>query len=299
MKPGAALAWLPTILVLALGCLWGAHFSIVKVAAESRLPLGSIIVATAAGAAFGLVGICYLRGRLPPISYRHMQFYIICALLSYGLPFILELTVASYLTAGLLTLIVTMDPIFTTAIAALGRRETVAVRRLIGITIGALASFIILIPGAALPSSDLFGWTLLAFAIPASYATYHTYVASAWPEGMDAWQAGAGEAGLSAVLFLPLAFWQGDLSTLLSNWTAGHWAIVLMIVSGILEAYLYFEIVRRAGAIFVSQAGFITVITGVIWGMVIFDETPDSWLWFSAACLLSSLYLTRSEDASA
>ncbi len=285
--------WLPTILVIALGCLWGAHFSVIKIAAESGLPLGAIIVGTASGAAFALIIICGFRRRLPPLSIRHLRFYALCALLSYGLPFFLELTVARHLTASLLAIIVTTDPIFTTALAVLWRQEIIPTKRILGIAIGAATMLVIFVPGVALPTPELFGWTLLAFAVPASFALYHTYVASAWPVGLDAWQAGTGEVVASLLVFLPLVALRGDLYSLGDSWSAGHLAIVLMALSGVFEAYLYFEVVRRAGAVFVSQAGSVTVITGMLWGMVIFDEDPSRWLWLCAGLLMCSLYLTR------
>jgi len=70
----------------------------------------------------------------------------------------------------------------------------------------------------------------------------------------------------------------------------------LMVLSGVLEAYLYFEIVRRAGAVFVSQAGFVTVVTGIFWGMVIFGELPNHWFWLSTVCLIYSLYMTQTVE---
>lgn len=295
MTPGAAAGhrWLPTVLVLILGSIWGAHFSVVKIASESGLPIGGIIVATASGAALVLVIICCLRRRLPPVSRAHLQFYIMCALLSYGLPFMVELVVAKYLAASLLAIIVTTDPVFTTAIAVIARKQGVTAKRVLGLSVGAAASLVVLIPGIALPTPELLGWTLVAFAVPLSYAVYHNYVASAWPPNMDAWQAGTGEAVISFAIFLPVAAWQGDLSALNTNWSAGHWAIFLMVISGVLEAYLYFEIVRRAGAVFVSQTNFVTVVTGVLWGMIVFGELPSHWLWLGAICLIYSLYLTR------
>ncbi|MGI9437324.1 MAG: DMT family transporter [Geminicoccaceae bacterium] len=297
--PGAiAGSWIPTLLVTFLGTLWGAHFTIIKIAVASGLSVGCIIVGTACGAAVALVAISSLRRRLPPLSLRHLRFYAMCAVLSYGLPFFLELTAAKYLAAGMLTIIITMDPIFTTVIAVLLRSETVSRARAFGLAIAAAAVLIILLPGTALPSPELLGWVLLAFGVPASYAVYHTYVASAWPAGLDAWQAGTGEALLSLLVFLPLVAMQNEPCGLSSGWNAGHWTIVFMALSGVLEAYLYFEIVRRAGAVFVSQAGFVTVITGMLFGIAIFGEEPNRWLWLSAGCLICSLYLTRTAGRS-
>jgi drug/metabolite transporter (DMT)-like permease len=33
------------------------------------------------------------------------------------------------------------------------------------------------------------------------------------------------------------------------------------------------------------------VVSGVFWGMLIFDERPSSMMWFSAVLLVASLYL--------
>lgn len=286
-------SWLPTILVVALGCLWGAHFSVIKIAVGSGLPLGAIIIGTASGAAIALLAICGFRRRWPPVDLRHLRFYVLCAFLSYGLPFFLELTVAMYLAASLLTVIITTDPIFTTTIAVFGRRENVPATRILGIAIGAATMLLIFIPSVVLPAPDLFGWVLLAFVVPVSYALYHNYVAAAWPDGLDSWQAGTGEVIASLLVFLPLAAWHGDLSALEVGWPTAHLAVIFMALSSVFEAYIYFEIVRRAGAVFVSQAGYITVITGMLFGMAIFGEEPSQWLWLSAACLMCSLYLTR------
>ena len=59
----------------------------------------------------------------------------------------------------------------------------------------------------------------------------------------------------------------------------------------VIEIFLYFEIVRIAGPIFVSQSNYVTVVSGVFWGMVIFAERPGEWIWLSAALLGVSLYL--------
>ena len=59
-----------------------------------------------------------------------------------------------------------------------------------------------------------------------------------------------------------------------------------------LEIYFYFEIVRRSGAVFVSQASFITVATGVARGVIFFGEEHGPWIWASMAILASSVYLS-------
>jgi drug/metabolite transporter (DMT)-like permease len=64
-----------------------------------------------------------------------------------------------------------------------------------------------------------------------------------------------------------------------------------MVLITTIDCYLYFEIVRLAGPVFVSQANFITVIAGVLWGMLLHGERPGEWLWVSLVFLIGSLFI--------
>ena len=64
-----------------------------------------------------------------------------------------------------------------------------------------------------------------------------------------------------------------------------------MVAITTIDCYLYFEIVRLAGPVFVSQANFITVTAGVFWAMLLHGERPSAWLWVSLAFLVASLFL--------
>ena len=55
--------------------------------------------------------------------------------------------------------------------------------------------------------------------------------------------------------------------------------------------YIYFELIRTRGPIFTSHANYVMVVSGVLWGMLIFAERPSSLMWLSAALLIASLYL--------
>jgi drug/metabolite transporter (DMT)-like permease len=90
---------------------------------------------------------------------------------------------------------------------------------------------------------------------------------------------------------LPLFLATGGGAMLHSGWTAGHWAILVMVAITTIDCYLYFEIVRLAGPVFVSQANFVTVIAGVLWAMLLHGERPSGWLWVSLGFLVASLLL--------
>jgi drug/metabolite transporter (DMT)-like permease len=71
-----------------------------------------------------------------------------------------------------------------------------------------------------------------------------------------------------------------------------------MALISLIDIYIYFELIRLEGPIFTSHANYFMVVSGVLWGMVIFAEQPSSLMWVSAALLIASLYLvSKSEPA--
>ena len=283
-------------LIFVLGAIWGLHFSVIKIASESGLAYEAIAATTTMGIAVALIGVGVARRRLPGIGTAAVRFYFICALLGYVIPFFTELYVASHMDAGILVLVVSTTPLFTVLIAVVSRTERVVARRLFGTALGVVSAALVLVPDKALPDSDATPWILAGFAVPLTYAMYHNYVARAWPAGADSWQVAGGEAVAALVLLLPLYLWSGDFVTFRGEWHGGEWAILAMICFGVIEVYLYFEIVRLAGAVFVSQANYVTIIAGTLWGMMIFDERPTAWVWLSVCVLCAALYFVAGSD---
>ena len=297
--PAATTLRWPLLMLLALGMMWGLHFSIIKIAAESGLSYPGIAATTTWGIAIMLTVICAARGKFPSIAPRALAFYPVCALLGYLIPFFVELNVAANIDAGLLSVIVTSAPIFTVIIALAARTEPVGRRAMTGVAVGFVAAAILLIPEAATPGSAMIGWMLFAFAVPLTYASYHNFVVKYWPENTDSWQLATGEALVAFCILTPIYIYNGDFISPIEDWSRGGWTIAVMVAFSALEIYLYFEIVRLSGAVYVSQANYIMVVAGVIWGMVIFSEQPTAWLWLSATVLIAALYLTQSEKSTA
>jgi drug/metabolite transporter (DMT)-like permease len=162
--------------------------------------------------------------------------------------------------------------------------------RVLGIVFGTLSTALILVP-AALGITDIpVFWILVAFIVPLSYSADHVYITRAWPQGSDSYQLGCGEALLALAMLAPAYLWHGFGSDLEVPFGAGHIAMIVMVGFALVEIYLYFEILRIAGPIFTSQTNFVTVVSGVFWAMIIFDERPSEWLWLSAALLGIALY---------
>ena len=287
---------LPLVYLFVLGTLWGLHFSLIKLTTESGLSYRGIASATTAGAALFLIIIAVVRSRLPVWNLEHFEFYLICATLGYVLPFFLELYTAAQLPASILTLVVSSSPIFTLAIALLARTDTVNMRIVLSILIGCLSSLAIVVPSAIGFSDIPLIWISIALIIPLTYASYHNYISKAWPRDSDSFQVACGEAIVALVILLPLYMMKGSFADFKIEIGYGHLAIGVMVVFSVVEIFLYFEILRLAGPIFVSQANYITIVSGVIWGIIIFDEKLTPWMIISVVLLFIALSLNHGKS---
>ncbi|HWA50703.1 MAG TPA: DMT family transporter [Dongiaceae bacterium] len=281
----------PLALIALLGSMWGLHFSLIRIIGESGMALGWIVAATSIGNTLILCLVAAVRRKMPGLAPGALFYYLACASIGYLAPFLLELYSAPRIGAGILTIVVCLTPLATAILAMLLRADIVTGRKLVAITLG----FMSLVPLLTATLGDGFGsfslGLLAALGVPVAYGIYHNLVAKYWPTGQDSWQVAGGEAIAFCLIMIPVYLASDGAAVPRLDWTGAEWAILLMILFSAVEIYLYFEIVRLAGAIFVSQASFITVPTGVLWGMVLFGERHDSWILFSILLLALSLIL--------
>ena len=280
----------PIFLLLFLGGSWGLYFSMLKIAVLSGISYTGILTLATVGVAIGMSAIALLRGRRPEFKFHHNIFYLVCAMAGYLVPMIVELLVIAHMPAGVLVLIVSIVPLATLLLAWMMKTDTINLPRVAGILIGAFAIFAILLPDAHQGEAVAWRWLLLALVVPVCYAIHHNFTARCWPSGSDSYQVACGEAlfaGTLLIVFSSLNWQWQDVET----WNRGHSAILFMALISLIDIYIYFELIRTRGPIYTSHANYVMVVSGVLWGMVIFSERPSSLMWLSAALLMASLYL--------
>jgi drug/metabolite transporter (DMT)-like permease len=280
----------PLFLLVFLGSSWGLYFSLLKLALQTGVSYLSIATIITASVCLGMVLISALRRRFPTWTKSNVVFYAVCALLGYLFPMLIELTVIENMPVSVLTLIVSVSPLATLVFAWIMKTDVINGRKVLGILIGAVAIFAILLPDAHASNAVEWRWLFLAALVPVCYALYHNIIARYWPVGADSWQIACGESVLATFMLIGFSVmnWQGES---FEGWNSGYTAILVMSVIALVDIYIYFEVVRLRGPIFVSHANYFMVVSGVIWGIVFFSETPSSLLWVSAGFLLISLFL--------
>ena len=92
---------------------------------------------------------------------------------------------------------------------------------------------------------------------------------------------------------MPLA---GEFVSFAGRLGPGEWAILAFVPVSFVEVYLYFYLLRTAGAVFVSVVRFVSLFAGILWGMAFLGEAHPTTVWMAVALVSLALYLVTTKD---
>jgi len=286
------------ILLIVMGITWSLHFSLVKMLSNTTSSL-FLMFPTLMG-----ISLCFallqstksLVTALNTLLDRNLVFfYVISGFLGYLIPIFLELYIADKIPAGLLTLIVTTTPIVTIAISLILKIEAVSLQKIIASIVGFVGtSLIFLSDSKDFSNISEKKWILLAFLVPFTYSLYNIYISKKWPIGLSPIQVALGETIVSAFLLLPLFIFSSFSNSYEILVSHANTIIALTIVTAV-EVWSFFELIKRAGPVFVSFSTFVTLIGGFIFGYLFFEEHINFVTAISSLIILSSLVIMSVE----
>ncbi len=283
----------PLIMLLIVGVVWGAIFTVNKIAAEAAVPpvayaFWSILVAGLAMAALSLI----FEGR-PKLGWRYLLFYFVSGVTNFGLAIILFAYAAPKLPAGVITLVMMMTPTMTYLFAFVMRIDRFRAASFAGLLFGIAGVLVIVLPDFSLPSREMAGWFLLVLLGPTSFAVGNVYVAMSRPPEMPGLMATAGLCLGAAVFILPaMLVIDRDFDPFAAS-RAGAGAMLVAALIYSITLSLFFEIIRRAGPLYWSQIGYISVVSGIVWGILVFGERHNVGIWLGAALMCGGLALVN------
>ncbi len=190
-----------------------------------------------------------------------------------------------------------LTPIFIVILALALRSETVSVRRLGAVALGMAAVLLVLWPELLGLSGHRLPGLLFALLIPIAYGTDAIYVAARWPDGLSCVQVITGELIGAALLSLPLFLIAGEPLLVSTVPTVGRTALLAFVLVTFIETYLYFHLLRNAGAVFISLASFIALFAGIFWGMALNGESHPASIWLAVALVVLALCLVGGRRA--
>jgi drug/metabolite transporter (DMT)-like permease len=278
---------LPIIGLVLMGTGWGGNLMLAKLAVGAGASPFGLAFFEAAGSALLLLLVGLAQGKLPPLGWRHLWFYMLSGASGVTIPNVVIFHVAHFLSVGLLSLLLTLVPLATYALSLLLRVERFAWIRAAGLLVGMVGVGLILAPANSLPEPGLAGWVMLGFAATMMFAIQNVYIARAWPRGCDALALSCGTLVFGALLLLPFVLATGGRVGFALPWSTVQWAVATMAAVNALLTVIFIELVRRRGPVFTSQTAYLITIAGVLWGIALFHERHSLWIW--AAMLLMCL----------
>lgn len=287
---GHVRAWL---LLLVMGVLWGATFSLAKIAADGGgHPLGINYWQSLIGAAV-LTTVILVTGRKLPMKRENIGFYAACGLLGSVIPGVLFFYAASRVSPGVLSITVATVPLLTFVAAAALGVEKFQVGRILGVVFGGLSILLLVGPEESLPDPSAVPWVLAALVAALCYSAENMVVALRMPAGASAVTVTGGLFIAASVIMTPLVVWTGAFVPLAWPWGPVEWAIVGMAGISVTAYSMFIFLITHAGPVFASQTAYVVTFSGVFWGVVIFDEQHSLWIWASLAIMLVALTLVR------
>ena len=283
----------PAIMLLCLGGLWGLSFSLSKVAAMGGVHPFAYAWMQSTGAALFLTLVCYRKGIPFDLSRGHLVFFAGAAVIGLVLPNINIITTAKYIPAGVMSTVVSTVPVLGYVLAVAFRIEGFRWNSAVGICIGLAGALLMVLPKTSLPSPDMVPWVLIAFLTPALYACSGIFSDRMRPEGTHSLAAARGMLIVASLATLPLMLAVDGFYPLMANPGPTDFAMLGQICISSVAYILYFEILKRAGPVFLSLVSYVVTLFGLFWGWVIFGEIHSVWVWAAVGCVFTSMVLVN------
>lgn len=297
---GAA-AGLPLLIgvLLVAGAGWGLTQPLAKIAVSTGyLPFGLIFWQLVIGTAvLGL--ITKARGKSLPLSARHLGLYLLIALIGTVLPNSASYRAAIHLPSGVISILLSLVPMFAFPIALLLGTDRFNWPRLAGLLAGLTGVVLITGPEAALPDRAMALFIPLGLIAPLFYGLEGNVVAKWGTMSLGPIQLLFGASAVGMVIALPLALATGQFIVPPASFGAPEWSLIgaSLIHAVVYSAYVW--LVRQAGSVFAAQVSYFVTGFGVLWAMALLGEGYSGWVWSAMGCMMFGLFLVQPRTAPA
>ncbi|MCC5014133.1 MULTISPECIES: DMT family transporter [unclassified Legionella] len=279
---------LAILLLIILGFIWGSGYSLAKYAMTHGVPPLGYAFWQALGPALLLLLTSFITQNNALLQPGNWPFFLVCGLVGIAIPNTNMYFIAPHIPAGLLAVLVNTVPLLVYPLALAAGQERFDVWRILALLLGMTGILLIIAPD----NGHLFSsWTLLALISPLCFALCSIYIAAYQPEKLNALQAASGMLLAASLLLTPMVIQQQAFYPLSMPFTTAKQVVLLEIILSSLGYILFFQLVRLAGPVFYSLTGGMVALTGLFWGFVVFNETPNYLQSLAIFCVISALFL--------
>lgn len=280
------------LLLLLLGALWGASYLFIKVTVAEVSVLTLVAGRMLLGAC--LLWLLLVVSRRPiPRSRSVWGVYAVMGVLNGAIPWSLITWGEQYISSSLAALLQATMPIFTVILANfLVHDERITPVKIVGIVVGFVGVAVLMLPDLRQGlQSNLWG----QLAVVASSLCYAgaTIFARNRLTGQPPLASATGQLTMGALFMVPLVLLV-DRPVALSPSLPAVASWIALTVFGTVAAYIvYYALLRRSSATFVSTVTYIIPVNGLILGALVLDEPLTAAVLVGLALILLGVLLVR------
>ena len=284
-------SFLPWLILGYMGIVWGLSFSLSKIAVDlGGTPIG-LTFWTCLLTGLMLLFYSIIRGQKIRFKLKDLQIILLLAFLGAMLPNMFFYYAAAHISAGLLSITITVVPIATYALSFILKLEAISARRITGVFFGVGAILVLVLPENSLPNKNEVVWIIVACLSSISYALENITLAIRGIDGIGPVRLSCGINLIAAVILGVFSYFTDNFMPVPLPVTTLTWTILGISLIGATAYTLFVLTIANSGPLFASQVAFLVTISGVLWGMLIFGETHSSWVWLSLVLMLIGMSL--------
>ena len=286
------------LILIILGLGWGLSFTLGKIAITAGgTPIGLTFWQSLFSGLILLAYVFFMHGKIiiPKIMFLPI---VIITFLSVVIPNIIFYACIEHLDAGVLSISVSVIPLFTYLIAMGLRMDKLKVRRVIGLITGFCALLILILPENSLPDKRDIPWVLLALNCALCYALENIYIDRLALQNFGPIRLVCAVSFVSAIITFLLSLVMDQFFILQPT---NLYLFISTLGLGFISATAYsifIYLIGRAGSVFSSQVGYLVTFFGVVWGIIILGESHSVFVWISLAMIMMGIFLVQPKQTS-
>ncbi len=280
-------------MLVLLGATWGMTMPLTKIAVSTGYKHFGLLFWQMAIGTLVMSSIALVRGTRLPTGAAQLRVYVLIALIGSVLPNTASYQAAAHLPSGILSILLSMIPIWAFPIALLLALDRFEWRRFLGLVAGMGAVLLIVLPGADMSGAIPVFWVLIGLISGLFYAFEGNYVARWGTAGLDPIQVLWGASLVGSMIALPLAVGSGQWIDPRPPYGAADIAQVGASILHVLTYTGYVWLVGRAGPVFTVQISYLVTLFGIFWAKLILDEAYPPVIWGALGLMLVGMYLVQ------
>lgn len=258
--------------LLLLASLWGPSFLFIKVAVLEISPLQ--LAALRIGLAALILNIMLLiKGQRLTTNLLFWKHVLIAGLFAHTIPFLLINWGEQYIDSSLASILNGLTPLSTIVIAnVMVVDEKISTQKIIGVVIGFLGLVVLVLPNM-ISGLEATQAGIMAVTIGAvSYGVAIVY-SKKYLKNTTSMQAPSAQLLVASVYLLPISFLLESPATLLDvSWQALGSVALLAVFGTAIAFVLYYKILAKNSATYLSLVTYLMPIFGVVLGIVFMNE---------------------------